>query len=277
MWQSLLCLVVSCGPQDYQNVLEMDNIKVAVIENKPFLSLKENSENLVGNDRFQGFIPDMVQHLSNLMGANFEMELIEDGRYGAYLGKNNWTGLVGAVSRGEADIAIADLTITPKRLEAVQFSLPFSHSGIVAIAQKAIKGHCVPMMAAAGHTFVTYAHGSTNAFIRGSTDKTLMKIAKTLVGVDSSEEILQKVKENSYVGLVESKMAQRMIAEDCDLEIVGKPLNQANYGIAMAQGVAKRVGDKVVDLRQTLDWAVTKLSERTLKSLEDKWWKERTC
>lgn len=223
----------------------------------------------------------MVQHLSKLMGANFEMELVEDGRYGSCQpvpgSCTNWTGLVGAVSRGEADIAIADLTITPKRLEAVQVSLPFSHSGVVAIAQKAIKGHCVPMMAAAGHTFVTYAHGSTNAFIRGSTDKTLMKIAKTLVGVDSSAEVLQKVKENSYVGLVESNMAKRMIAEDCDLEIVGKPLNHVNYGIAMAQGAAKRVGDKVVDLRQTLDWAVTKLSEHTLKSLEDKWWKERTC
>lgn len=44
--------------------------------------------------------------------------------------------MVGEVIRGEADLAIADLTITSKREKAVDFTLPFMNTGISILFRK---------------------------------------------------------------------------------------------------------------------------------------------
>lgn len=48
----------------------------------------------------------------------------------------HWNGMVGEVIRGEADLAIADLTITSKREKAVDFTLPFMNTGISILFRK---------------------------------------------------------------------------------------------------------------------------------------------
>ena len=48
---------------------------------------------LFGNGRYEGFLMDLVGALENSTGARLEVELVQDGRYGARAeGGGPWTG-----------------------------------------------------------------------------------------------------------------------------------------------------------------------------------------
>jgi ABC-type amino acid transport substrate-binding protein len=51
--------------------------------------------------------------------------------YGSKSGNGSWTGVVGLVVNGEADIGIADFTVTKERSEVVAFIDTLAISGYV--------------------------------------------------------------------------------------------------------------------------------------------------
>lgn len=61
--------------------------------------LKETSDNLVGNERYEGFSIDLIHELSLLEGFNYTFTVQHDGKNG---NKENgrWTGMIGAVIDG---------------------------------------------------------------------------------------------------------------------------------------------------------------------------------
>ena len=44
--------------------------------------LKEDSNNRVGNDRFEGFLVDLLDRLAEKFNVNYELNLQPDSRYG---------------------------------------------------------------------------------------------------------------------------------------------------------------------------------------------------
>ena len=54
---------------------------------------------------------------------------VDDGKYGAFDG-SRWNGMIAEVLNDEADMAVADLSITTERLKAVEFSMPWMNLGI---------------------------------------------------------------------------------------------------------------------------------------------------
>ncbi|XP_060524732.1 glutamate receptor ionotropic, kainate 2-like [Cylas formicarius] len=104
----------------------------------PYGMLKETSEQLVGNDRYEGFSMDLIHELSLLEGFNYTFTVQEDGANGKKVGER-WTGMLGKVIYGEADMAITDLTITSERAKAVDFTSPFMTLGISILFQKPSK------------------------------------------------------------------------------------------------------------------------------------------
>ena len=79
----------------------------------------------------EGFVIDLVKMLEVDVGFNVDLHIVKDGKYGA---KNpttgEWNGMIGEILRGEADVAIADLTITKLRSEVVDFTHPFLSAGL---------------------------------------------------------------------------------------------------------------------------------------------------
>ena len=68
-----------------------------------------------------GFIPDFIAKLAEKVGFKYELHLVKDDRYGTAVGEptaKQWTGMVGELTRHEADIAAADLTVTSMRQKA---------------------------------------------------------------------------------------------------------------------------------------------------------------
>ena len=68
-----------------------------------------------------------------MIGFDYELSLVKDGKFGAKDSHGNWSGLVGEIVRHDVDLSIAPLTITKERRKAIQFTYPFldGHLNIV--------------------------------------------------------------------------------------------------------------------------------------------------
>lgn len=57
--------------------------------------LKDSSEKLVGNDQFEGYGIDLIADIARILGFNYTVKLVPDGRYGS-LNKQTgeWDGMM---------------------------------------------------------------------------------------------------------------------------------------------------------------------------------------
>ncbi|KAM3872212.1 putative glutamate receptor [Diretmus argenteus] len=88
-----------------------------------------------GSD-LEGYCIDLISELSKKLGFKYNVHLVKDNRYGALDPSGNWNGLIGEVIRGEADLAVAPLTLTAVREQFVEMTTPFMQTGIGFILQK---------------------------------------------------------------------------------------------------------------------------------------------
>ena len=64
------------------------------------MSLKKDGAFLTGNDRFEGYLADMLSRLSVGLDFDYEIRLSRDGKYGDQDELGNWDGMIGEVLRG---------------------------------------------------------------------------------------------------------------------------------------------------------------------------------
>ncbi|CAG2169409.1 unnamed protein product, partial [Oppiella nova] len=119
--------------------LQNTHLVITTVLNDPYTMVKESSFKRSGNDQFEGYAIDLIQELSKLLHFKYEFRLVKDMAYGRPDKNGTWNGMIGELIRGEADIAVADLTITSKREEAVDFTHPFMNTGISILFKKPTK------------------------------------------------------------------------------------------------------------------------------------------
>ena len=83
---------------------------------------KQSSDQLIGNDQYEGYGIELIQKLAVKIGFNYTFELQEDKKYGNKQPDQSWDGMIGELMADRADLAITDLTITSDREEAVDFT-----------------------------------------------------------------------------------------------------------------------------------------------------------
>lgn len=110
-------------------------IVTTILEN-PYVMHKKSDKVLYGNDRFEGYCLDLLKELSNILGFNYEVKLVTDGKYGAQNDKGEWNGMVRELIDHIADLAVAPLTITYVREKVIDFSKPFMTLGISILYRK---------------------------------------------------------------------------------------------------------------------------------------------
>ena len=99
--------------------------------------LKEDSETLVGNDRYEGFNVDLIEEISQILGFNYTIKLVADWNYGSYdKVKGEWSGMIGELQSQKADLVVADITITYEREQGVDFTMPFMNLGVTILYKK---------------------------------------------------------------------------------------------------------------------------------------------
>ncbi|XP_053178660.1 LOW QUALITY PROTEIN: glutamate receptor ionotropic, NMDA 3B [Scomber japonicus] len=71
-----------------------------------------------------GYCIDLLEKLAEDMGFEFDLYIVGDGKYGAWKG-GRWTGLVGDLLQGLADMAVTSFSINSARSRVIDFTSPF--------------------------------------------------------------------------------------------------------------------------------------------------------
>ncbi|KAK7071641.1 hypothetical protein SK128_027199 [Halocaridina rubra] len=120
--------------------LQNKTLIVSSILAAPYNMLRETSEQMTGNDRYEGFCVDLIQEISEILGFNYTIKLTEDDKHGKYdKKKKRWNGMIGELLDQKADLAIGDLTITYEREQVVDFTMPWMNLGITILYRKPTK------------------------------------------------------------------------------------------------------------------------------------------
>lgn len=77
---------------------------------------------------YEGFAIDLINEISSIVGFNYTLNVVSG--YGSENPDGSWNGMIGEILEGQADLAIADLTINYQREKVVDFSMPFLDLGI---------------------------------------------------------------------------------------------------------------------------------------------------
>ena len=122
-------------------------LRVSVLLQEPYVELNKNSAgnnsdntcalgwSCIGTDGkyscCTGYCIDLLKFLVRDIRFSVIIQVVKDGKYGALNHTTGqWSGLIGEVARGEADIAIADLTINEQRSKVVDFTHPYMDAGM---------------------------------------------------------------------------------------------------------------------------------------------------
>ena len=92
----------------------------------PYTMIKMDalSHGRTGNDKYEGFAVDLVQEISNIVGFNFT--LTPSSGYGSRREDGSWTGMIGEITEGRADMAIGDMREVLINIERKMFNHLFS-------------------------------------------------------------------------------------------------------------------------------------------------------
>lgn len=95
--------------------LSGQTLKVLSVFNKPYLMLKSSSKEQFGNERYEGYVVDLITELSKVLNFDFELIVLESSTsYGSCSPESGCDGMLGNITRAEVDLAVVDLTITGK-------------------------------------------------------------------------------------------------------------------------------------------------------------------
>lgn len=108
--------------------LDAKELSITTIEEYPYTT-RRGSE-------LEGYCIDLISELSQKLNFKYKVHLVKDSLYGSKDLSGNWNGMIGEVVRGEADLAVAPLTLTAVRELSVDMSTPFMQTGIGFILRK---------------------------------------------------------------------------------------------------------------------------------------------
>ncbi|CAF0962275.1 unnamed protein product [Adineta ricciae] len=88
-------------------------------------------------DELEGYCVDLAREVCSVLNITCLFRIVQDGSFGSKnVTTGMWNGMVGEIVARKADMAIAPLTISQRRMEVVDFSKPFMNLGISVMIRK---------------------------------------------------------------------------------------------------------------------------------------------
>ncbi|CAG0881431.1 unnamed protein product [Darwinula stevensoni] len=97
--------------------VRVELLRITAIHTPPFVYVRNDS----GLVRFEGFLVDVVNHLSQTLNFTYEYRIVADGKFGSQNENGSWNGIVGEVMNGKADLGLANLARSMERETVVHF------------------------------------------------------------------------------------------------------------------------------------------------------------
>ncbi|XP_074657321.1 ionotropic receptor 25a-like [Tubulanus polymorphus] len=79
----------------------------------------------IKNKTTKKYSMDVLKELSNRLQFDYDIYEPNDGQFGARRPDGSWTGLIGELVSGTAELAVTSLSVTSEREEVVDFSIPY--------------------------------------------------------------------------------------------------------------------------------------------------------
>ncbi|XP_072178710.1 glutamate receptor ionotropic, kainate 2-like [Diadema setosum] len=115
---------------DTNDTISNKTLVVTTILEPPYCMLRRGHEELSGKEKYEGFIIDFLERISELMKFNYVIKIVADDNYGSEMPDGSWNGMVGELIERKADLAVAPLTITYAREKVIDFSKPWMYLGV---------------------------------------------------------------------------------------------------------------------------------------------------
>ncbi|KAM7411001.1 hypothetical protein PAMA_021127 [Pampus argenteus] len=116
----------------WASTADAEELIITTIEQEPYTMTKGSGGEL------EGYCIDLISELSKKLDFKYKVHLVKDNRYGAMDSNGTWNGMIGEILRGEADLAVASLTLTSVREQVVEMTTPFMQTGIGFILHKGV-------------------------------------------------------------------------------------------------------------------------------------------
>jgi len=99
----------------------------------------DGNDDVINNEKYEGYVKDFATLIAREVGVSFEIRPTPDAKYGSPdpSRKGGWNGMIGELSRRDAEIAIGPLTISSERQQVVDFSTPFMPAEIAILVKEA--------------------------------------------------------------------------------------------------------------------------------------------
>ncbi|XP_048525758.1 glutamate receptor ionotropic, kainate 1 [Dendroctonus ponderosae] len=105
-------------------------VRELMAHEQPYVMLK-SSPSPQNHERYEGFCIDLLKELATMVGFEYRIELVPDGKYGAIdLETGEWNGIVRQLMDKKADLAVGSMTINYARESVIDFTKPFMNLGI---------------------------------------------------------------------------------------------------------------------------------------------------
>lgn len=74
---------------------QLPMLRISTILSDPFLMIANSSKELKGNDRYEGYVVDLLKEITKLLNVRFVINLVKDGNHGSMVNSttNEWNGL----------------------------------------------------------------------------------------------------------------------------------------------------------------------------------------
>ncbi|KAK3099395.1 hypothetical protein FSP39_003765 [Pinctada imbricata] len=95
-----------------------------------------HNERVCGKHMFEGYCVDLAEKVAESCNFDYDICLVKDGQYGKAMENGTWDGMIGELTKKEADIAVAPITISSTRERVVDFTKPFMSLGISIMIKK---------------------------------------------------------------------------------------------------------------------------------------------
>ena len=187
-----------------------------------------------------GYLNELLSVVQAELG--FKATTRQVSTYGSRGSDGKWTGLVGELVQGTADVVLADLTITPDREEVIDFTIPFYTGGLAVLIKKSDVGNMTSPEDLVNQDAITVGalkFGSTRESLKTSNDLTQNKLWKKMDSSCPSSFTLSrrgsidKVKAGGFAFITESLTVEQVINNSCDLQTLGDPFGKIRYGFGM--------------------------------------------
>ncbi|MCP8899467.1 transporter substrate-binding domain-containing protein [Gilvimarinus xylanilyticus] len=245
-----LCLLVAslftlqAQADTLDKVLDKETLRVGVALFTPWTIKNEKGE-------LSGFDADIARKLAADMGVKPEIKVYE------------WDDIMPALNKGEIDVIAAGLAVTPKRALRLEFSQPYSESG-VGLATHTDKTKHIRSLTELNHKDITIA--VVNDSIGASLAPSVFTQAniQTFDTADKAEKAILEGKAHGYVA---SQAVVRFFAMD-NSDTIDVPLPEPLLSYKVSFGVRK--GDQAL-LNFLNAWVMARTADRWLPATQDYW------